>query len=251
VEISPDHLAKKILDQVTHCHFPLFLSILFFQSQALALTRAANAAAVVAAANAKSPNATSASASLADLAVKKEHSLSPPHNVVGVGVGVAGEDQHRRSSLQGVQEKLTQLQMQQQHHQQQQQQQQQQHHHHQQHQQQQTQQAAVGVGGGELAGRRSSEGTPPTAHPPPNSEALALSSSTASSSQNATPKSDRERERERERERDRDREERVERGSISCLPPAALGMPQQAEKLLNHPALDSRRDFDVSKVNRE
>nr|XP_016930536.1 uncharacterized protein LOC108010204 [Drosophila suzukii] len=219
------------------------------QSQALALTRAANAAAVVAAANAKSPNASSASASLADLAVKKEHSLSPPHNVVGVGVGVAGEDQHRRSSLQGVQEKLTQLQMQQQHHQQQQQQQQQQHHHHQQHQQQQTQQAAVGVGGGELAGRRSSEGTPPTAHPPPNSEALALSSSTASSSQNATPKSDRERERERERERDRDREERVERGSISCLPPAALGMPQQAEKLLNHPALDSRRDFDVSKVN--
>ncbi|XP_037716330.1 uncharacterized protein LOC119551200 [Drosophila subpulchrella] len=216
------------------------------QSQALALTRAANAAAVVAAANAKSPNASSASASLADLAVKKEHSLSPPHNVGGVGV--AGEDQLRRSSLQGVQEKLTQLQMQQQHHQQQQQQQQQQqHHHHQQHQQQQAQQAAGGVGGGEVAGRRSSEGTPPTAHPPPNSEALALSSSTASSSQNATPKSDRERERERERERDR--EERVERGSISCLPPAALGMPQQAEKLLSHPALDSRRDFDVSKVN--
>ncbi|EDX08184.1 GD11656 [Drosophila simulans] len=71
------------------------------QSQALALTRAANAAAVVAAANAKSPNASSsASASLADLAVKKEHSLSPPHSVVGVGVGVAGEDQHSKSSLQ-------------------------------------------------------------------------------------------------------------------------------------------------------
>ncbi|XP_016953466.1 uncharacterized protein LOC108026812 [Drosophila biarmipes] len=206
------------------------------QSQALALTRAANAAAVVAAANAKSPNASSASASLADLAVKKEHSLSPPHNVVGVGV--AGEDQHRRSSLQGVQEKLTQLQMQQQHHQQQQQQQQQHHHH-----QQQAQQAAGGVGGAEVAGRRSSEGTPPTALPPPNSEGLALSSSTASSSQNATPKSD------RERERERDREERVERGSISCLPPAALGMPQPAEKLLSHPALDSRREFDVSKVN--
>ncbi|XP_033153777.1 uncharacterized protein LOC117136817 [Drosophila mauritiana] len=222
------------------------------QSQALALTRAANAAAVVAAANAKSPNASSsASASLADLAVKKEHSLSPPHSVVGVGVGVAGEDQHRRSSLQGVQEKLTQLQMQQQHHQQQQQQhqqqQQQQHHHH----QQQAQQAGAGVGGGDLAGRRSSEGTPPTAHPPTNCEGQALSSSTASSSQNATPKSDRE----RERERERDREERVERGSISCLPPAALGMAvgvqqaQQQEKLLSHPALDSRREFDVSKVN--
>ncbi|XP_044251764.1 uncharacterized protein dve [Drosophila takahashii] len=212
------------------------------QSQALALTRAANAAAVVAAANAKSPNASSASASLADLAVKKEHSLSPPHNVVPI-VGVPGEDQIRRSSLQGVQEKLTQLQMQQQHHQQQ--QQQQQHHHHQQHQQQ-SQQAAGGVGGGEVAGRRSSEGTPPTSsHPPPNAEGLAHSSSTASSSQNATPKSDRE----RERERERDREERVERGSISCLPPAALGMPQQAEKLLSHPALESRREFDVSKVN--
>jgi len=222
---------------------PLFFSPFSFQSQALALTRAVNAAAVVASANAKSPNASSsASASLADLAVKKEHSISPPHSVVGVGVGVTGEDQHRRSSLQGVQEKLTQLQMQQQ-------QQQQQHHHH----QQQAQQAGAGVGSGELAGRRSSEGTPPTAHPPTNSEGQALSSSTASSSQNATPKSDRE----RERERERDREERVERGSISCLPPAALGMAvgvqqaQHQEKLLSHPALDSRREFDVSKVNRE
>ncbi|KAH8321611.1 hypothetical protein KR074_010116 [Drosophila pseudoananassae] len=214
------------------------------QSQALALTRAANAAAVVAAANAKSPaSGASAAASLADLAVKKEHSLSPPHSVVGVGV--ASEEQHRRSSLQGVQEKLTQLQMQQQHHQQQ------QLHHHQQ--QQQPGGGGGGGGGGpgaEAGGRRSSEGSPPASHPSQNSEGNALSSSTASSSQNATPKSDRERERERERE------ERGERGSISCLPPAALGMAvgvqqaqQQAEKLLSHPALDSRREFDVSKVN--
>ncbi|KAH8275693.1 hypothetical protein KR026_012679 [Drosophila bipectinata] len=212
------------------------------QSQALALTRAANAAAVVAAANAKSPaSGASAAASLADLAVKKEHSLSPPHSVVGVGV--ASEEQHRRSSLQGVQEKLTQLQMQQQHHQQQ------QLHHH----QQQQQPGGGGGGGGpggEAGGRRSSEGSPPASHPSQNSEGNPLSSSTASSSQNATPKSDRERERERERE------ERGERGSISCLPPAALGMAvgvqqaqQQAEKLLSHPALDSRREFDVSKVN--
>ncbi|XP_033247321.1 uncharacterized protein LOC117188099 isoform X1 [Drosophila miranda] len=230
------------------------------QSQALALTRAANAAAVVAAANAKSPSASvSAAASLVDMAVKKEHSLSPPHSVVGV----AGEEvtamQHRRSSLQGVQEKLTQLQMQ---HHQQQQQQQQQHHHHQlqQQQQQQLQQQQHQQGGGvtgEGGGRRSAEGSPSTIHPAQqqqlqhqqhvhNSDGNALSSSTASSSQNATPKS----------ERDREREERVERGSISCLPPAALGMTvgvqqaqQQAEKLLSHPALDSRRDFDISKVN--
>ncbi|KAH8252919.1 hypothetical protein KR032_002695 [Drosophila birchii] len=222
------------------------------QSQALALTRAANAAAVVAAANAKSPVASSASASLADLAVKKEHSLSPPHSVGGVGVA-GGEDQHRRSSLQGVQEKLTQLQMQQQQHlHQQQQQQQQQLHHHQQQQQSQQGSLSGSAGGGEVAGRRSNEGTPPSSHPTHNSEGQALSTSTASSSQNATPKSDRDRERERERER----EERVERGSISCLPPAALGMAvgvqqaqQQAEKLLSHPALDSRREFDVSKVN--
>ncbi|KAH8402447.1 hypothetical protein KR009_012022, partial [Drosophila setifemur] len=219
------------------------------QSQALALTRAANAAAVVAAANAKSPaSASSAAASLADLAVKKEHSLSPPHLVV------AGEEQQRRASLQGVQEKLTQLQMQQQHHQQQ-QQQQQQHHHHHLHQQAMPGGVGVsagGVTGAEPGGRRSNEGTPPAAHPSQNAEGNPLSSSTTSSSQNATPKSDRE----RERERERDREERGERGSISCLPPAALGMPvgvqqaqQQAEKLLSHPALDSRREFDVSKVN--
>ncbi|XP_034651472.1 uncharacterized protein LOC117890632 [Drosophila subobscura] len=233
------------------------------QSQALALTRAANAAAVVAAANAKSPSASvSAAASLVDMAVKKEHSLSPPHSVGGVPL--PGEEvtamQHRRSSLQGVQEKLTQLQMQ--HHQQHQQhqQQQQQHHHHQLQLQQQHQQQNQQGGGvaGEAGGRRSTDGSPSaTVHPAQqqqqqqqhvhSSEGNALSSSTASSSQNATPKSE--------------REERLERGSISCLPPAALGMAvgaqqaqqqqqqQQAEKLLSHPALDSRRDFDISKVN--
>ncbi|XP_017149811.2 uncharacterized protein LOC108160355 [Drosophila miranda] len=224
------------------------------QSQALALTRAANAVAVVAAANAKSPSASvSAAASLVDMAVKKEYSLSPPHSVVGVPGEEVTVMQHRRSSLQGVQEKLTQLQMQ---HHQQQQQQQQQHHHHQLQQQQLQQQQHQQGGGvtGEGGGRRSAEGSPSTIHPAQqqqlqhqqhvhNSDGNALSSSTASSSQNATPKSER---------RDRKREQRVERGSISCLPPAALGMTvgvqqaqQQAEKLLSHP----RRDFDISKVN--
>ncbi|KRF97521.1 uncharacterized protein Dwil_GK27975 [Drosophila willistoni] len=226
------------------------------QSQALALTRAANAAAVVAAANAnaKSPQSL-------DMAVKKEHSLSPPH-LSGVG-GVASGEEHltssRRGSLQGVQEKLNQLQMQ--HHHQQQQQQ----HQHQQ-QQQQHQQQQQGAGGGESAassaGRRSAESSP-TAQPQHGQSSsstvegpvAATLSSSAASSQNAslaaTPKSDRERERERE--------DQQRTGSISCLPPAALGMAvghvqqaqQQAEKLLSHPALESRRDFDVSKVNRK
>ncbi|XP_034105262.2 homeobox protein 13 isoform X1 [Drosophila albomicans] len=238
------------------------------QSQALALTRAANAAAVVAAANAnananvnaKSP---SAAASLMDMAVKKEHSLSPPHSVIPEDSSSGlGQLQHRRSSLQGVQEKLTQLQMQHQHHQQQQQQQ------HQQQQQQQQQSAVEQVN---TAGRRSAEGSPHSLthlqqqhqqqqqsqqqqqqqqqHLHGSDGGGSALASSAASSQNAslsaTPKSERERERERE-----------ERGSISCLPPAALGMAvgvqqaqQQAEKLLSHPALESRRDFDVSKVN--
>ncbi|ALC41402.1 dve [Drosophila busckii] len=190
------------------------------QSQALALTRAAAVAA--ASANAKSP---SAAASLMDMAVKKEHSLSPNHNVLPTEQEQQQQQlQHRRASLQGVQEKLNQLQMQ---HQQQpinvehagspnalaQQQQAQQ-------QQQSQQQQQHGSDAGSVT-------------------ALSSSAGSSNASLAATPKSERE-----------------ERGSISCLPPAALGMAvgavqaqQQAEKLLSHPALESRREFDVSKVN--
>ncbi|XP_050324314.1 uncharacterized protein LOC126755644 isoform X1 [Bactrocera neohumeralis] len=244
------------------------------QSQALALTRAANAAAAAAAASANAAAAAAAqgikpagTASLAELALKKEHSLSPPHSIgsgssatpgaasatnidEGGGSAVTAANYRRRPSLQGVQDKLAQLQMQhQQQHQQQQQhlqQQQQQHQQqlHEQHQQQLREQlaahdearsphfgnlaASLAVGAANTAivrSRSTDANTSPNANTHMGADNERHISSTPSS-QNAslavTPKM-------------MERDERAGSGnggvvsanpglvgSISCLPPAAL-----------------------------
>ncbi|KAM7341921.1 SATB1_N and homeodomain domain-containing protein dve [Cochliomyia hominivorax] len=293
------------------------------QSQALALTRVANAAAAAAAANAKSPTVDNLHP---DVVVKREQSLTPPppptsvsnlsslpppisthssiptsslsthHSPTSISSNTNAQNSatnadecqsnsslqlNRRPSLQGVQDKLAQLQ-----------QLQQQHHHQQQQQQQQQQQSndeqlqrSPRFSSSNLSAAHNTTPSPrhELVHTPNHNLTAANTNPTTSSQNSSTPKlpTDRDdhhhalphqlqQQQQQQQQRPNDTHTPRVMGSITCLPPSALNAVaaaaaaqqqqqqqqqhhhQSTDKLLASPAasaMEQRKDFDVTKVN--